>query len=79
MGWRLLFILFWILESEARFSLDKCKQALFQKKEGTFHSVGFPKGIEAPQCFIYNFEAPLGQHVEIEFETAEVPSSIGSR
>ncbi|KAE9550587.1 hypothetical protein FO519_006193 [Halicephalobus sp. NKZ332] len=81
MGWRCLFLFLpiWISGSRGEFSLNGCKQALFQKKEGNFYSIGFPKAVEPSQCFVYNFEAPQGKHVEIEFETAEIPSSIGSR
>uniref|UniRef100_A0AC35FRC4 CUB domain-containing protein n=1 Tax=Panagrolaimus sp. PS1159 TaxID=55785 RepID=A0AC35FRC4_9BILA len=70
-------IILFISDSDATLKLSKCKKALFDHKNGTFYSVGFPKPILPPQCFIYHFEASLEYFVEVEIETAEIPSSIG--
>uniref|UniRef100_A0A7E4WA20 CUB domain-containing protein n=1 Tax=Panagrellus redivivus TaxID=6233 RepID=A0A7E4WA20_PANRE len=55
-----------------------CKRAVFDQNGGNFHTVGFPRALTPPQCFLYHFVAPVGHHIEVEFVTVEVPSAIGS-
>uniref|UniRef100_A0AC34QXB8 CUB domain-containing protein n=1 Tax=Panagrolaimus sp. JU765 TaxID=591449 RepID=A0AC34QXB8_9BILA len=79
MGWRLLFYLCFFVKINGDLIFSNCKRAVFEKREGIFYSVGFPKPIEPPQCFVYHFQAPPEKHVQLTFETVEVPSSLGSK